>query len=238
MPQYNSLYDLNPLPDPGSASSDPGEPAEAAVPKRLSVQWSGPQPLHTVTPPPLGSKGTNGGNGSGGSGTSGSGGHGGAGNGGDGKPPAGPPVHHKVHVRPDDLLVLEQRLLDLVTSLAANYNTLAANAEQATTEEWWGQEEGSNVVQHSFPGETPQQHLDNAGIENTPHYVYSDFALSAQKFLAQLRMNQRGALQHAADIVTLTGGFIAALNATADVYGQADQYSVFPDKSQLAQGGG
>lgn len=240
MPQYNSLYDTDPLPDPGSSSSDPPDPTPVDVAKQLSVQWSGPQPLHTVTPPPpSGSSGSGSGGGGSGSGS------------GDGSQPTDPltsiaqiveqalgPTHQKVHVRPDDLLALEQRLLDLVRTLANDYNTLATGSEQAISEDWWGQEEGSNVIQHATPGETPQQHEQEAGIENTPHYVFTDSALSTQKFLAQLQMNQRSALQHAADIVTLTGGFIAVLNATADAYGEADQYSVFPDKSQISTGSG
>jgi len=78
------------------------------------------------------------------------------------------------------------------------------------------------------------QHDQDGSIDGTMAYVYSDSALRPQEFLNRLQMKQRIALQHAADTVTLTGGFIAALNATADAYGEADRYSVSPDKSSIA----
>src|SRR4051812_11979013 len=46
---YTSLYDTDPLPEPGEGGDGP-EPQPADVSKRLVVNWATPQPLGTYTP--------------------------------------------------------------------------------------------------------------------------------------------------------------------------------------------
>ncbi|RKR89412.1 hypothetical protein BDK92_3758 [Micromonospora pisi] len=247
MPRYRSIYDPNPLPDPGNGSPETAEPAQAALSKSLVVNWSAPQPLHTVTPSTGGGSADDDLTGSGGKGD----GKGGGGD--DVNPLAGVPTgsqlkqqlrqshgpdYESVRVRPEDLLEHEQRLLDSAKVLAQTFNALVVDSEAKLGADFWGTEEGVNQTQHRVPGQNPQQ-ADIAGaIDNSPHYTYTPSALSTRKFLESLRMNQRTALQHVADTVTISGGYIELLNASADAYASGDQYSVFPDKSSVSKGQG
>jgi hypothetical protein len=245
MPRYRSPYDSNPLPDPGNGSPDTSAPPDIAPSRTLQVNWSGPQPLHTVTP-----AANNGGAGGGGLDDGGTGG--------PGQPDqpnqlipkiptmgqmhqqklqAGGPEWETVHVRPEDLLAHEQSVLDRAKSLANRFNALVSEAESVLGAEFWGTEEGVNQTSHAGVGGRDRTQADNAGgFQNSPHYTYTPSALSTREFLEALRMNQRGALQHAADAITMSGGFIELLNSTADLYASADQYSVFPNKATISKG--
>jgi hypothetical protein len=240
MPRYKSLYDPNPLPDPGDGSRGASEPTEAAPSKSLAVNWASPQPLHTVTPPPLGG----GGNGKGGS-------NGGPDNG-DGDKSGGDqpnqliphiptpgqleqmklythgPEWESVHVRPEDLLAYEQRVLDSAKALAQRFNALVADSEAKLSADFWGMGEGRTVT----AGHSTGKSVDSF----EPHVEYTESAVATREFVRSLRMSQRAALQHAADTITLSGSFIELLNNTADAYGETDQYSVFPDKSSISKG--
>ncbi|MFJ6199226.1 hypothetical protein [Micromonospora sp. NPDC092111] len=244
MPRYRSLYDPNPLPDPGSGSQDLSSPPDVAPSKSLRVNWSSPQPLHTVT--------AGGGKGGGNDGTDGGGGSsdGGSADGGGGSSGGGPdpayrqklesdgPEWESVHIRPEDLLAHEQSVLDRVKPLADRFNALVTESEAVLGADFWGTEEGVNQIQRSGIAADRQRSDIRGAIENSPHYTYTPSAHSTRKFLEGLRMNQRAALQHAADAITMTGGFIELLNSTADAYASADQYSVFPNKSSIHKGQG
>ncbi|MEO3816507.1 hypothetical protein [Plantactinospora sp. B24E8] len=246
MPRYRSAYDPNPLPDPGDGTPDASSPPNVVPAKSLRVNWTGPQPLHTVVPDAKGG-GAAGGDASGGGDGSGDG-PGTPGQSGSGDPGADQPDQQKllssgpewesVHVRPEDLLAHEQTVLDRARSLADRFNALVADSEAKLGADFWGAEEGVNQIQRHVPGADRTQSDIRGAIENTPHYTYTSSALSTQKFLEALRMNQRGALQHAADAITMSGGYIELLNVTADAYASADQYSVFPDKSSISGGQG
>jgi hypothetical protein len=237
MPRHKSRYDIYPLPDPGDGKRDPADPPEIGASRHLQVNWMSPQPLHTVDPADRDRAGSGDGQGGGEGGGDGTGG-------GDGAPgsaaddaagSAEPPRWDAVKVRPEDVLSLEQLVLDEAKGLAERFNALVTESESVLTADFWGTEEGHNVVQNFVPGQSqnPLQR-EVMGATHGAHYVYSTSAQSTRKFLEGLRMNQRAALQRGADAITMSGGFIEALNASADAYAAADQYSVFPDKSQIS----
>lgn len=229
MPEYRSPYDTNPLPNPnGSGESGGSSAGDAALSKNLRLNWKTYQALNIV---PLDSDPPGE--------TSGEGGEGGGkgGSEGSGENTAGGELtDHSIRVRPDELLDHEQHLLDRAGDLIAEFNTLVADSEAALDRDFWGQNEGVN--QHEFKAAGHQRGPDGDGLTTAdpgPHYVYTRSALSTQEFLPQLRMNQRSALQHAADMITVTGGYVAALNQTAEAWANADLASVFPEKSEIPQ---
>jgi hypothetical protein len=248
MGMYISRYDWSPMPEPGNESADDADPKPVAQSKRLLVNWATPQPLHTYTAPPPKSGQSGDGDQHDGNTHNDGGTHD---DGGDRNPllkhiPTPGEVHgmilglhgpyfESVHVRPEDLLAHEQNVLDLAKVLVDHFNTLVATSETAMTADWWGLEEGANQTQHHMPGQKDQDNGDFGDIYG-PHYVYTNSALMTQKFVKSLQVNQRSALQHAADMVTLSGVFIELLNATADGYAQGDQACVFPDKSSIVGG--
>ncbi|MFI7608272.1 hypothetical protein ACIBTV_24425 [Micromonospora sp. NPDC049366] len=225
MPRYRSRYDTNPLPDPGDSFEEPPAGSELSPSKSLRVNWLTPQPLHTVTAgeKPPGGETNAGGEAENGGGTEG-----------EDEPSLDghEPKWDAVQVRPEDLLAHEQLVLDEARKLAELFNRLVVDSEAVLGAEFWGTEEGTNQTQRYIPGSSAVQRERTAGYMG-PHYVYTSSAQSTRKFLEGLRTSQRGALQHAANAITTTSGFIELLNATADLYATADQYSVFPDRSAI-----
>ncbi|MFF5076579.1 hypothetical protein ACFY36_05980 [Actinoplanes sp. NPDC000266] len=233
MPMYHSKYDTNPLQDPGNGDNG-GQGQDIDLSKHLQVNWQSPQPLHT-SPPPSGSSSPSSGSAD--------------------SPPKNAdnqpnqltpniptpgdmeqwklenfgPEWDLVHVRPDDLLVHEQHILDAARGLAAAFNALADTSEASLEAPFWGLGEGYLSTAN---------HAGRSADGWEPYTQYSDSAVATRDFVRALRGMQRAALQHAADCVTVSGGFIELLNATADAYAQSDQHSVFPDKSSLPQDNG
>ncbi|GAA0486344.1 hypothetical protein Ade02nite_10090 [Paractinoplanes deccanensis] len=233
---YHSKYDPNPLQDPGNGDGGDGGGQEVDPSKHLQVNWQSPQPLHTSPPPSPSS-----------SSSAGDGGKDGGKDSAKDQPnqliPKIPtpgdmeqwklenfgPEWELVHVRPDDLLVHEQHILDAAKSLAAAFNALADTSEASLDAPFWGLGEGYLVTAN---------HAGRSADGWEPYTQYTDSAVATRDFVRSLRSMQRAALQHAADCVTVSGGFIELLNASADAYAQSDQHSVFPDKASLPQDNG
>lgn len=240
-PAYTSRYDTSPLPDPGDGKGDDAPPQSVDLPKGLRVNWSGPQPLKTVTPAgPGGGSGGSGsptGGSSSGGGTGADGSSGGGGGGGQTPPDQaqvydqsildmfGPQYPH-IKVEPELLLNLEQPILDKAREVVAKFEEIRATSEAALDAGWWGmnQVSGGKTGSGGAMGST-------MNVENAP----TDDANAGKKFAEMLRPMQRSALQHTANMMTMSGTFVQLLNSTADTYASADQYSVFPDKSEISK---
>jgi hypothetical protein len=133
------------------------------------------------------------------------------------------PQNQHVKVEPDSLLDFVQAILDKARAVSDNFNALRDSSEAALSAGWWG-------MGQTFGGEFGHQG-SGKDLPEKP----TDDAKGTQQFVNTLRPMQRAALQTTANGMTLSGTFIELLNRTADTYATTDQYSVFPDKSQVSK---
>ena len=237
MPATWSKYDDQPLPNPKDNKGDSSDSGDDPGPsKGLRMNWTSP---HTPKDVPgdvsalSGAKGATGGGGD----DNFTDNDGNYSNGRSvGLLPEGTPYNQTgpefdwLVVNTDSLFAWEQNMLSAVTGLVGEFNDLRDRSQNIATDPMWGRGEGTWQRQET-------NYPDN--VNNTlPFFLPSNSAVAARKFTDSIGPTLQGALQNAADMITLSGMLIEVLDATISSYAQMDQFSAFPDIQDLKKPGG